>query len=107
MSTQPSGTISLTLKVGSGEEIVVDFTAEWVEHEAGERIVYEFGGGGGWGDPLDREPQAVLDDVIDEYVSLEAARRDYGVVLTGSLDDLTLAVDESATTALRNEMRGA
>jgi N-methylhydantoinase B len=49
----------------------------------------------------------VLDDVIDEYVSLESARRAYGVVLTGSLDDLTLAVDESATQKLRAEMRAA
>jgi N-methylhydantoinase B len=97
----------LTLKVGSGEEVVVDFTAEWVEHEAGDRIVYEFGGGGGWGDPLEREPQAVLDDVIDEYVSVESARRDYGVVLTGSLDNLTLAIDDDATAALRAEMRSA
>ncbi len=104
---KPGSPNRLTLKVGSGEEVVVDFTAEWVEHEAGERIVYEFGGGGGWGDPLDRDPQAVLDDVIDEYVSVEAARRDYGVVLTGSLDDLTLAIDEEATTTLRNEMRSA
>jgi N-methylhydantoinase B len=95
------------LKEGSGEDLVVDFTAEWVEHEAGDRIVYEFGGGGGWGDPLDREPQAVLDDVIDEYVSLEAARREYGVVLTGSLEDLTLAVDTTATEQLRAELRRA
>jgi N-methylhydantoinase B len=95
------------LRVGSGEEIVVDFTAEWVEHEAGERIVYEFGGGGGWGDPLDRETQAVLDDALDEYVSVEAARRDYGVVFTGSLEALTLAVDEDATTQLRATMRSS
>jgi hypothetical protein len=36
---------------------------------------------------------------------VDGARRDYGVVLTGSLDDLTLAVDEAATTTLRAEMR--
>jgi N-methylhydantoinase B len=67
--------------------------------------MYDYGGGGGWGDPLDREPQAVLDDVLDEYVSVEAAPRDYGVVFTGSLDDLTLAVDEAATTELRTRRR--
>ena len=55
--------------------------------------MFDYGGGGGWGDPLDRDPQAVLDDVLDEYVSVEGARRDYGVVLTGSLEDLTLAID--------------
>ena len=36
--------------------------------------MYDYGGGGGWGDPLDRDPQAVLDDVLDEYVSVEGAR---------------------------------
>ena len=35
--------------------------------------MYDYGGGGGWGDPLDRDPQAVLDDVLDEYVSVEGA----------------------------------
>jgi len=43
--------------------------------------------------------------VLDEYVSHAAAERDYGVVLTGSLDDLTLAVDEAATTDLRDSRR--
>ena len=71
--------------------------------QAGERVMFDYGGGGGWGDPLDRDPQAVLDDVLDEYVSVEGARRDYGVVLTGSLEDLTLALDESATIQLRAE----
>ena len=52
-------------------------------------------------------PQAVLDDVLDEYVSVAGARRDYGVVLTGSLEDLTLALDETATTRLRAEIAPA
>ena len=73
--------------------------------KAGQRIMFDYGGGGGWGNPLDRDPQAVLDDVLDEYVSVEGARRDYGVVLTGSLVDLTLAIDERATTSLRAERR--
>jgi N-methylhydantoinase B len=47
----------------------------------------------------------VLEDVLDEYVSVEAARREYGVVLTGSLEDLTLAVDQAATERLRTDMR--
>ena len=60
---------------------------------------YDYGGGGGWGDPLDRDPQAVLDDVLDEYVSVAGAERDYGVVLTGSLEDLTLAVVDATDAA--------
>ena len=67
--------------------------------------MYDYGGGGGWGNPLDREPQAVLDDVLDEYVSVAGAERDYGVVFTGTLDDLTLAVDTTRTDALRAARR--
>ena len=67
--------------------------------------MFDYGGGGGWGNPLDRDPQAVLDDVIDEYVSVEGAARDYGVVLPGSLEDLTLEVDEEATRTARDRMR--
>ena len=73
--------------------------------ETGERLVYEFGGGGGWGEPLDRDPAAVLDDVWDEYVSIDGALRDYGVVITGSLDDLTVSIDEAATTLERKRRR--
>ena len=40
--------------------------------ETGDQLDYKFGGGGGWGDPLLRDPQAVLEDVWDEYVSIEA-----------------------------------
>ena len=74
--------------------------------DTGEQLVYEFGGGGGWGDPLDRDPQAVLDDVWDEYVSVEGALRDYGVVLVGSAEDMTLGLDEAATEAERKRRRG-
>ena len=87
----------MIIRYGSDDPYRVAHTADWVPISAGERVLYDYGGGGGWGDPLDREPQAVLDDVLDEYVSVEGAERDYGVVLTGSLDDLTLAIDDEAT----------
>jgi N-methylhydantoinase B len=73
--------------------------------ETGERLDYRFGGGGGWGDPLLRDPQAVLDDVWDEYVSVEGALRDYGVVVTGSLEEMTLALDLEATELERKGRR--
>ena len=47
------------------------------------------------------------EDVLDEYVSLEAARERYGVVLTGSLEECDLEVDEEATAALREARSGA
>src|SRR6476646_10419904 len=95
----------MILRYGSDDPHRVGHTANYVPMQAGERIMYDYGGGGGWGDPLDRLPSAVLDDVLDEYVSVEGATRDYGVVLTGSLADLTLAVDASATEALRAKRR--
>jgi N-methylhydantoinase B len=95
----------LTIRYGSDDPFVVAHTADWVPMSAGDKINYDYGGGGGWGDPLDREPQAVLDDVLDEYVSVDGATRDYGVVLTGSLDDLSLAIDGHATDELRAERR--
>lgn len=60
-------------------------------------------GGGGWGSPYERDPQQVLTDVRDEYVSIEGAARDYGVVVVGDphRDPEGLSVDEAATASLR------
>jgi N-methylhydantoinase B len=58
------------------------------------------GGGGGWGDPLERDPARVRHDVREELISREAALDHYGVVLR---DDLTL--DESATQQRRDRVR--
>lgn len=95
------------LKAGTPGEVEVDPTVANFLLGTGERLRYRFGGGGGWGDPLLRDPDAVLEDVWDEYVSVEGARRDYGVVITGSLDDMTLALDPAATDALRASISGA
>jgi N-methylhydantoinase B len=104
---RPGAPNQLTIRYESDDPFVVAHTADWVPIGAGQRLCYDYGGGGGWGDPLDREPNAVLDDVLDEYVSVEGAERDYAVVLTGSLADLTLAIDEAATDALRASRRAA
>jgi N-methylhydantoinase B len=58
------------------------------------------GGGGGWGDPLERDPRLVRTDVSEELVSRVAAREHYGVVFA---DDL--AIDQEATRKLRDWMR--
>jgi N-methylhydantoinase B len=78
-------------------ETLVETAVSGVLLQTGDQLDYHFGGGGGWGDAILRDPQAVLDDVWDEYVSIEGALRDYGVVVTGSLEDMTLALDEDAT----------
>lgn len=65
--------------------------------EAGGAITNLTGGGGGWGNPFEREPERVAHDVRQGFVSIEAASRDYGVVV----DPKTFAVDASATEKLR------
>jgi N-methylhydantoinase B len=95
------------LAAGTDHEVEVAPTVAGHLLDTGERLVYDFGGGGGWGNALDRDPQAVLDDVWDEYVSVEGAARDYGVVITGSLAAIDLAVDVAATERLRAERRSA
>lgn len=55
----------------------------------------------GYGDPLDRPPGAVREDVLDDFTSLELARSAYGVVI----DPRTIQVDEAETERLRSEMR--
>ena len=62
-------------------------------------------GGGGWGDPLEREVELVQRDVIEGKVSLQAAREDYGVVLRADGD--SFAVDDKATAALREKLRSS
>jgi N-methylhydantoinase B len=72
------------------------------------RVQLNLPGGGGYGDPLERDPQAVLEDVIAGYVSIKAAERDYGVVVRylGSEEQLVrlpkhYAIDSDATKARR------
>jgi N-methylhydantoinase B len=67
--------------------------------EPGEVVSVRTPGGGGYGDPADRDPQAVLADVIDEKVSHERAREAYGVVVENE------AVDEDATRERRARLR--
>lgn len=69
----------------------------------GDSVTIRGGGGGGYGDPTLRETEKVREDVYQGYVSLEAARALYGVVI----DAESLAVDEAATRDLRAAMRAA
>jgi N-methylhydantoinase B len=63
-------------------------------------VIVRTGGGGGWGDPLERDAALVRADVIEELISRRFADEQYGVVLQ---DDLTL--DETATAQRRNALR--
>ena len=69
----------------------------------GDVVRWVLPGGGGWGDPLERDPRRVLRDVRNELVSPAAAERDYGVVVdTGRWE-----VDDAATGKLRAQRRAA
>ncbi len=61
-------------------------------------------GGGGWGDPLEREPELVQRDVIEGKVSAATARDDYGVVLKAETDSEPFSIDADATSALRQKL---
>ena len=63
----------------------------------GDVLVNNAGGGGGWGNPFNRDPQKVLEDVRNEYVSLQEAQQEYGVVI----DPETMTIDVAATEAAR------
>lgn len=84
---------------GGPRERVVDALADAEPVRAGEIIRIRTTGGGGWGDPLTRPVDEVVLDVRRRKVSIAGARRDYGVVLTGTVDDPVL--DEGATAAER------
>jgi N-methylhydantoinase B len=93
-----SGALARTvINPGAGEQVVHGKQSR--EFAYGDVISFQQSGAGGYGDPLERDPARVLEDVLDEYVSVDVARRDYGVVIAG--DGIDLRVDEDATRALR------
>jgi N-methylhydantoinase B len=67
----------------------------------GDRVIFRTAGGGGWGDPLERDPIRTRNDVARRLMTERKAREDYGVVLTGP----NLDVDRRATDELRDSMR--
>ena len=61
--------------------------------QANELLQIKTANSGAYGDPFERDPQLVLDDVLDDFITLELAEQDYGVVI----DPQTMAVDQAAT----------
>jgi N-methylhydantoinase B len=86
---------------GGPEETLVDEVAFNYESRPGELILFQSGGGGGWGPALERDPAAVLTDVRNEFVSVDGARTAYGVVI----DPAAMQVLEAETAQLRQELR--
>ncbi len=94
---------SVRIDPGGPNERAVDALADAEPVRAGEVIRIRTTGGGGWGDPLERDPEAVLRDVRWGKVSVAAAHVDYGVEFTGAGDGL--ALDADATAAVRARLR--
>ena len=94
---KPGRLARTVLDPGPGETVVHGKASR--EFAYGAVISFQQSGAGGYGDPLAREPARVLEDVLDDYVSVEAAGREYGVVVVGT--GTGLRVDEAATAALR------
>ena len=67
----------------------------------GDKIIFQTAGAGGWGDPLERDSEAVRKDVVRRLVTIEVAREAYGVVL----DPTTLQTETKETEALRQRIR--
>jgi N-methylhydantoinase B len=96
-----SGTVAATLVKAPGDAEFHPATNVPPMWPAGTEVLYMTAGGGGWGDPLEREPARVLRDVQEGYVSAERAYELYGVVLVAD----GCQVDAAATRAARAERR--
>ena len=84
-----------------GRRTPLESKVDNVKVAPGDRIVFRTAGGGGWGDPLERDPVRVRADVRRKLMSRQAAEREYGVVLAGDVLD----PDASATEAKRESIR--
>ncbi len=103
-STPIAGVLDPTTKALDPQGEYFYFARQHVwKTRAGAASRYITNGGGGWGDPASREPERVLADVQNEYVSIEAAKSIYHVAITGdpALDPEGLAIDVKATERLR------
>ncbi|HXD98895.1 MAG TPA: hydantoinase B/oxoprolinase family protein [Candidatus Acidoferrum sp.] len=102
---KPGRLARTVINPGPGEQVVNGKQSREFAYD--DVISFQQSGAGGYGDPLARDPARVLDDVLDDYVSIEAARTEYGVVITGGeAEGVDLQVDEAATHELRQHMTG-
>lgn len=96
---RPGRCANYTINAGTPEARQLPSKMPLVSLSQGDRLLMQCAGGGGYGSPLEREPERVAADVLDGYVSRDAAEADYGVVL---LPDGF--VDQTATEARRAGM---
>jgi N-methylhydantoinase B len=95
---KPAHASKAALNPGTPNERALTSKVAGLRLERGDLLSVEFAGGGGWGDPHQRDAARVQQDVARGYVSRTSAQDDYGVVLDGEL-----GIDASATARRRRE----
>ena len=90
-----------TLNPETDKELPIPNKTDFVPIQSGDLLRIMTPGGGGWGDPLDREPERVLQDVRLGQVSLDSARHDYGILI----DRNSMKVLEGKTVQERKKLR--
>lgn len=98
---RPGARARKIIERADGKQQVVGNKVEDVAVDAGDLLHFITWGGGGWGDPLDRDPALVAREIGQGLITMDGAR-EYGVVI--GADGL---VDDAATTALREAMRAS
>ena len=89
---------------GTPQEEYLEAKVTGIEFKAGEFIEFREPNAGGYGDPLDRPPAMVREDVLDDFTTIELAREAYGVIF---VDEGDLEIDEEATKSRRDEIRAS
>ena len=92
----------VTKGAGSDAAELIPAKVTGLPFAAGESVRIEVPNGAGYGDPLDRDPEAVRDDVLDDFTTVDLARSAYGVVFENEVD---FKVDADATEKARASLR--